>query len=143
MNHDWIENNIIRFIDNDLTDADKSLFMDHLSRCESCNKKYLYVRSIWLLEKDDIEPPRQLWDRISQTLNGSNSETAPFINSVFEFSKKYSLAFLLFLSIFLGTFFGNKILSSNSRSADKVNITEEYYPSGGDVIETNIIGIGR
>jgi hypothetical protein len=143
MNHDWIKNNIIRFIDNDLNESDKLLFIDHLSKCDFCEKDYLYVKSLWQTETDRIEVPAHLWNRISMTLNGNIAEHLPFVNSIFGFSKKYGMVFLLFLSIFLGTYFGNQILSPTNKAADKVNITEEYYPSDANVIETNIIGSGR
>ena len=141
MNHNWIKKNLVRFIDNDLSEPEKSLFTDHLSKCDSCRNDYQYVSSLFKKEKKSYTVPESLWFKVYGSLETKGKELS-VIDSGYGFGRRYSFVLLLLLSIMIGTFFGNKIFFNDSKSANSMNLTEEYYPSD-NVFKPEISGLGR
>lgn len=142
MNHDFVKNNSIKYIDGGLAGEEKLLFEEHLSKCESCKKDFTYIISIWNSEKKVYSVPDSLWDKISGEIIG-RTEKSTYWDIITAQGRKYSLVFVLALSIFLGTYLGNKLLSPDSKASESFNVTEEYYPSGNVAFKTLTPGLER
>jgi len=127
MNHDWIRNNLIAYIDGDLNEFDKNSISKHLSECSSCMKDYNYLRSVWLSDSEKAVVPNRIWNNISANVLQKRNNLG-FGDFIFGVGKKYSLVFILFISILFGTYLGNKLFDTGNPMSESLNLTEEYYP---------------
>mgnify|MGYP000954418283 CR=1 FL=1 len=138
MKHKWFKKNIIRFIDNDLNDKDKSTFEFHINSCDSCKNDYDLVNNIvnWDTNKKRIEAPDYLFQRILNTINSKGIERKLSLPTYYVI--KYSFLVIIFLSILVGTIYTNKFFSEQKKNNISSIISTEYHLSNTHLADLNI-----
>jgi len=139
MKHKWFRKNIIRFIDKDLKDKDKSFFESHILTCEKCKNDYDLVNNIvnWENNKKRIKAPEHLYQRIQNTINSQGIERKPGLPPYYAI--KYSFVVILFLSIVVGTIYTNKIFSEKKNYNISSIVSKDYHLSNSHLSNLNII----
>ncbi|HEY9186675.1 MAG TPA: hypothetical protein VIR55_02100 [Ignavibacteria bacterium] len=138
MKHKWFRKNIIRFIDKDLKDKDKSFFESHIFTCEKCKNDYDLVNNIvnWENNKKRIKVPEHLYQRIMNTINSKDIERKPGLPPYYAI--KYSFVVILFLSIVVGTIYTNKIFSEKKNYNISSVVSKDYHLSNSHLSNLNI-----
>jgi hypothetical protein len=127
MRHKKIEEKLLLFLDNSLSESDRNSINAHLQNCESCSNKLNNLKSLWGQNIQKIHAPNDLWFRVQQSISQQKIRKA---------SKKHMfikpiLQPVFYLALFIGAIFlGNRIAKTNEKS-EKLNTTtsvlREFY----------------
>jgi predicted anti-sigma-YlaC factor YlaD len=122
--HSWIKENIIRYIDGDLTESERRDYVTHLENCESCSISYKKIGNVLKGGYIKEHAPNYLWERVNASI--ASSQTSVINNNLFGF--KYKLSYVVVLAvIILSTFVGNAYIFSDNENMSH-DISETIFP---------------
>ena len=139
--HSWIKENIIRYIDGDLTESERRDYVTHLENCESCSISYKKIGNVLKGGYIKEHAPNYLWERVNASI--ANSQTKVINNNLFGF--KYKLSYVIVLAfIVLSTIVGNAYIFSNNETMSH-DISEMVFPVSSDdfssVVESSLLSV--
>ena len=138
--HSWVRENIIRYIDGDLTESEKRDYVTHLESCESCSASYKKIENVLKDGYIKEHAPNYLWERVNESI--ANSQPNAINNNLFGF--KYKLSYVIVLAfIVLSTFVGNAYIYNNENMSH--DISEMVFPVSSDdfssVVESSLLSV--
>jgi predicted anti-sigma-YlaC factor YlaD len=122
--HSWVKKNIIRYIDGDLAENEKIDYINHLESCKSCFEAYKTIETVLKDSYIKQEAPNYLWDRVSSSINNSNTRKIPDNLLVAKYKLLYAAIIVI---IVLSTFVGNAFVFSNEKNSS-CDIIESIFP---------------
>ena len=121
--HSWVRENIIRYIDGDLTESERIDYVNHLNSCESCSASYKKIENVLKDGYIKEHAPNYLYERVNASIANSQPST---IDNLFGF--KYKLSYVVVLAvIILSTFVGNAYIFSDNENMSH-DISETIFP---------------
>ncbi len=136
MNCNQIENNILFFIDKELSQRDIEAFNAHINHCDHCKLLVGNVSEAYLSKNKIVEFTEDpyFFTRLKQKLENKNTKTPYFVKRILQ---PASLVSLLLLGIFTGVFIGNQYISISSVTEESSNSQLKKYAEENYLSEMN------
>ena len=138
--HSWVKENIIRYIDGDLSEKERIDYINHLNSCETCSVSYKKIKAV-LKDGYIKQNSPNLWDRVNDSI--TNSKQSIVLDNLLGI--KYKLSYIVvFVVIILSTFAGNVFIFSESEELDQ-DISEIIFPNSADdfnsIVELSLLSV--
>ena len=117
-----IQNNLIEFIDDQLTDDDNKIFVDHIGSCAECNAQFNYLKETYGLIEAEKEMPINPFFYAKVKLRLENQlEPKRNKNMWVRWLKPVGIA----ASIVVGFYIGNGEVNIESEIVEEMEIADE------------------
>ena len=148
MKHKEIRKKLLRYIDAELPQEERSEIQNHLQRCEQCRKDVERLSGAWNLSQPikRAQPSPFLWNRISEQLAGKTQKTPLHKLELFirQTARPALTAAVVILGLFIGIKVGNRLMTAElpgSQPADaSIQLQSEFGLENFRVFSSGSLG---
>lgn len=113
MRHEKIRNQLLNYLENDLSQKEQQFIQRHLASCTDCQKHIKQLKSLWRNDRslERVPVPRFLWTQLEARLTALEGTplTKQIANILFPYFSTAMVVVTLIMTIFLGIQIGEHV----------------------------------